>query len=275
MEFSLNAGEMSKQTTDDFFDTWKETTPPPKTEVKSNPPKSILKRETTPAGRTGGRGTPAGGRGGHLARGVGPGDVIPDPWAGDNLEKPVFDERTEELVRNLLQRPDDSIITEEDTAELAPRVAMQVLMILFADRGKSHYKSGTRTQLAHRIRYKSEEWVRDLLNDPEKLIQEVTVMDITPSSTSVLGAYSAPLEFIDLIGVKAKVALARAETPQDKRDAILRILQIYFTRNFERDEALKALYQELSGFSVEHLQHIIKNKGMLTKHIYKKGKAGP
>jgi hypothetical protein len=46
-------------------------------------------------------------------------------------------------------------------------------------------------------------------------------------------------------------------------------------RNFEQDEKLMTLYNEMGNLSVEHLLSVCKHRGVLLKLIYKKGKEGP
>jgi hypothetical protein len=152
---------------------------------------------------------------------------------------------------------------------------MQVLMVLFADRGKDHYTSGSRTQLAHRIRYKSEKWVFDTINNLDDLEREVALLNISPENKTLFNSWTPPLDFVDLIGEETRLEFARAKSPQDKREKSMIILKKYFMRNFEMDEKLMDLYNEIEGLSVDQLISALKIRGVLLKLIWKKGKEGP
>jgi hypothetical protein len=148
-------------------------------------------------------------------------------------------------------------------------------MILFADRGNEHFSSGSRTQLAHRIRYRNEKWVRETLNDPDKLEREVSLMSITAENKALNSPWTAPLEFTDLVNQETRLEFAKAKSSSEKRNASMEVLKQYFMRNFEQDEKLMALYNELGNLSMEHLLSVCKHRGVLLKIIYKKGKEGP
>jgi hypothetical protein len=267
---------MSKKLSiDEFYNSWGEMTTPAMKKNAEQTQKSILKGQSSTGksggrGSQGGRGNQSGGRGGNNS------ESLQDPWAGEKLEKPIFSEGTEALVRELLQRTSDRKIVEEDTENLKPRERMQVLMVLFADKGKDYYTSGSRTQLAHRIRYKSESWVRDMINDSEALEKEVSLLDIAPENKSLFNSWTAPLDFVDLVGEEAWLEFARAKSPHDKREAIMVILKKYFMRNFEMDEKLMDLYNEIEGLSVDYLVSLLKIRGVLPLEIHlEEGQRGP
>jgi hypothetical protein len=248
---------MSKKSSiGEFYNNWGEMTTPATKKNAEQSQKSILKSQSS-SGKSGGRGS-QGGRGNQSGGRGNNSEYLQDPWVGGKLEKPIFSEETEALVRELLQRTSDRKIVEEDTENLKPRERMQVLMVLFADKGKDYYTSGSRTQLAHRIRYKSESWVREMINDPEALEKAVSLLDIAPENKSLFNSWTAPLDFVDLVGEEARLEFARAKSPQDKRGAIMVILKKYFMRNFEMDEKLMDLYNEIEGLSVDYLVSLLR-----------------
>jgi hypothetical protein len=206
---------MSKKSSiDEFYNSWGEMTTPATKNVEQTP-KSILKdKGQSSSGKSGGRGS-QGGRGNQSGgRGGNHSETLQDPWAGEKPEKPIFSEEMETLVKELLQRSTEEKIAEEDIAHLRPRERMQVLMVLFADRGKDHYTSGSRTQLAHRIRYKSEKWVCDMINNLDDLEKEVSLLNITPENKTLFNSWTPPLDFVDLIGEEARLDFARANPPR-------------------------------------------------------------
>jgi hypothetical protein len=111
---------MSKKSSiDEFYNSWGKMTTPAMKKNAEQTQKSILKGQSSTGksggrGSQGGRGNQSGGRGGNNS------ESLQDPWAGEKLEKPIFSEGTEALVRELLQRTSDRKIVEEDTENLKP-----------------------------------------------------------------------------------------------------------------------------------------------------------
>jgi hypothetical protein len=118
-------------------------------------------------------------------------------------------------------------------------------------------------------------WVREMLNDPDKLEKEVSLMSITAENKALNSLWTAPLEFVDLVNEDTRLEFAKAKSPSEKRNASMEVLKQYFMRNFEQDEKLMALYNELGNLATEHLMSVCKHRGALLKLIYKKGKEGP
>ncbi|KAL7506238.1 hypothetical protein ACHAXN_003506 [Cyclotella atomus] len=205
--------------------------------ARKNPNRSYGGRNSNWGFTNGGR---SGGRGYDYLRPQNPhADYKPEPHH--------FSDGAFEIVSNIVSDDPKLSLSPMDFGKIVcPRENYTAVLYVAAQRGAKYY-NGSRTELANRWRFESEEKLFELINDSEKMEDKVYILNSSKAGPILLNEYSQLNDFPGVIGKDVLRGIGSSKDPLQKKQYQMLGIRRFIARCFGVDGPVKEFAMSIAN----------------------------